>query len=164
MILVQEKRNSDVEIESYESPKGKFGGSDKLITIALKALRRPGEPRERFPFDFELAILPPGKIACPYHAHSAQWEFYFVVSGKGRIRDLDGWTNVAAGDAFIFGPGEAHQIANEGSEDFVYYVVADEPENESCHYPDSKKWLIHSGFGKRLVIKGEEVRYYDGEE
>lgn len=113
---------SDVAIESYESPKGKFGGSDKLITVALKKLRRPGEPGERFPFDFELAILHPGKIACPYHSRSAQWEFYFVVYGVGKVRDADGWTDVKAGDAFIFGPGEAHQIANEGSEDFAYYT------------------------------------------
>ena len=34
---------------------------------------------------------------------------------------------VNAGDAFFFGPGEAHQISNDGDEDFVYYVIADNP-------------------------------------
>ena len=36
------------------------------------------------------------------------------------------------GDAFFFGPGEAHQLANAGYEDFVYYVIADNPRGDSC--------------------------------
>jgi len=42
--------------------------------------------------------------------------------------------------------------------------VADEPEDECCHYPDSGKWLVSSGSGNRLLIQGQEVDYYDGEE
>jgi hypothetical protein len=45
---------------------------------------------ERHPFDIEICRIPPGKSHCPYHSHSAQWEFYHVVSGKGVVRQLMG--------------------------------------------------------------------------
>ena len=68
----------------------------------------------------------------PYHAHSAQWEFYLVVSGKGSVRHKDGKTEVVPGDAFIFGPDEPHQLSNPGQEDLIYYVIADNPIGESA--------------------------------
>src|SRR5204863_5736064 len=89
---------------------------------------------DRPPFDVEITRIFAGKRACPYHSHSAQWEFYHVISGKGAVRHKDGTTPIEAGDAFIFKPGEAHQLINDSSEDMVIYVVADNPMGESCHY------------------------------
>ena len=118
--------------------------------------------KERHPFDVEISRIPPGKSACPYHSHSAQWEFYHVISGRGIVRHCDGTTAVEAGDAFIFQPGEPHQLTNDGLEDLVLYIVADNPIGESCHYPDSRKWLVRSP-GRRLM-RSEALEYYDGEE
>src|SRR5262245_8009181 len=50
--------------------------------------------------------------------------FYLFISGQGRVRDKDGTWEVTAGDAFFFGPGEAHQLLNNGTEDFAYHVIA----------------------------------------
>jgi uncharacterized cupin superfamily protein len=109
--------------------------------------------------------VPPGKPAFPYHAHSAQWEFYLVVSGKGSVRHKDGTTEVGPGDAFIFGPDEPHQLSNSGQEDLVYYVIADNPIGESNYYPDSGKWKVNkSSAADRVVLKGKETDYFDGEE
>jgi uncharacterized cupin superfamily protein len=99
---------------------------------------------------------------CPYHSHSAQWEFYHVISGTGIVRDSDGRTPVEAGDAFIFGPGLAHQLINDSSADLVVYVVADNPIGETCHYPDSGKWLVRSP--ERALIRSGPLDYLDGEE
>jgi hypothetical protein len=33
---------------------------------------------------------------------------------------------------------------------------------ESCHYPDSKKWLVRSP--ARALIRSEPLEYLDGEE
>ena len=66
------------------------------------------------------------------------------------------------GDAFLFQPGEPHEIINDSSEDLVLYVVADNPLGESCYYPDSKKWLVRSP--ERKLIRSEGLRYYDVEE
>ena len=42
------------------------------------------------------------------------------------------------------------------------YIVADNPVGESCHYPDSKKWLVRSP--DRALIRSARVEYLDGEE
>jgi uncharacterized cupin superfamily protein len=88
-----------------------------------------------------------------------------VISGKGTVRHKDGRTEVVAGDAFIFGPDEPHQIINSGTEDLTYYVIADNPIGEAGYYPDSGKWKVNkSSAADRVVIKGEETDYFDGEE
>jgi len=117
---------------------------------------------ERHPFDVEITRIPPGKAPYPYHSHSAQWEFYHVIAGKGAVRDKDGTTAIEPGNAFIFPPDQPHQLINDGSEDLVLYVVADNPMSESCYYPDSKKWLVRSP--ERRLIRSEGLDYYDGEE
>lgn len=110
----------------------------------------------------EILRLAPGQTPYPYHSHSAQWEFYHVISGQGTARDEDGKTPIKAGDAFIYGPGEAHQLINDSSEDLVLYVVADNPIGESGYFPDSKKWLVRSP--ERRLFRGDALDYFDGEE
>jgi uncharacterized cupin superfamily protein len=88
-----------------------------------------------------------------------------VVSGKGSVRHKGGTTELVPGDAFIFGPDEPHQLINPGQEDFTYYVIADNPIGESAYYPDSGKWKVNkSSAADRVVIKGQETIYLDGEE
>src|SRR5262249_39652892 len=144
------------------SPKGKFGGVGKEISEALGRNPASTDLLERHPFDVEICRIPPGKMHCPYHAHSAQWEFYHVISGRGLVRHQDGTTSIETGDAFLFKPGEPHQLINNGSEDLVLYVVADNPIGESCYYPDSQKWLVRSP--ERKLIRSDSLEYYDGEE
>ena len=147
---------------TWSSPKGKFGGAGKQVSEELGRSPDSMDLRERHPFDVEICRLSPGKIHCPYHAHSAQWEFYHVISGRGTVRHKDGTTPIETGDAFVFGPGEPHQLANDSTEDLVLYVVADNPIGESCDYPDSQKWLVRSP--ERRLIRSEALHDYDGEE
>jgi uncharacterized cupin superfamily protein len=147
---------------SWSSPKGKFGGAGKEVSEELGRDPKSTDLMERHPFDVEIMRIPPGKTPCPFHSHSAQWEFYHVISGRGIARDKDGNTRLEAGDAFIFRPGEPHQVLNDGAEDLVIYVVADNPMGESCHYPDSDKWIVYSP--ERRLIRSEPFDYYDGEE
>ncbi len=52
-----------------------------------------------------------------------------------------------------------------GAEDLVYYVIADNPIGESGYYPDSGKWKVNrTSQADRVVIKGDETDYFDGEE
>src|SRR5690349_1101991 len=148
--------------ETWSSPKGKFVGSGKEVSEALGRIPRSTDLNERHPFDVEIARIPPGKAAYPYHLHSAQWEFYHVISGRGQARHQDGITPIGPGDAFVFKPDEPHQLFNDGSEDLVVYVVADNPVGESVYYPDSKKWGVRSP--ARRVLRSEPLDYYDGEE
>ncbi len=152
----------DVEELSWTSPGGKFAGFGKQISEALGRDRLSTDMLKRHPFDIEILRIGAGETPYPYHSHSAQWEFYHVISGKGVVRHEGGTTPVEAGDAFIFLPGQAHQLTNDGSEDLVLYVVADNPIGESTYHPDSKKWGVQSP--ERRLIRSDPIDYYDGEE
>ncbi len=152
----------DVPEMSWTSPKGKFGGFGRQVSEALGREAGSTDLIKRHPFDVELARLVPGQTPFPYHSHSAQWEFYHVVSGTGTVRHNEGMTPIEPGDAFIFKPGEAHVLINDGAEDLVFYCVADNPIGESCHYPDSGKHVVYSP--ERKMIRSEHLDYYDGEE
>lgn len=148
--------------EAWSSPKGKFGAASKSVSEALGRKPQSTDLNERHPFDVEILRIPPEKVPYPYHSHSAQWEFYHVISGHGSVRHQDGTASIEAGDAFLFKPGEPHQLINDSSEDLVLYVVADNPIGESVHYHDSKKWMVRSP--ERRVFRGEPLDPYDGEE
>jgi uncharacterized cupin superfamily protein len=147
---------------TWSSPKGKFGGAGKEVSEALGRKPQSTDLTERHPFDVEICRVPPGKTPYPYHAHSAQWEFYHVISGSGLVRHKDGTTPVEAGDAFIFKPGEPHQLTNNGAEDLILHVVADNPIGECYHYPDSNKWSVP--IPERRLVRCDALEYYDGEE
>lgn len=153
---------AQIEWLEQASPNGKFARAGRKISEALGRDRRSHDALQRHPFDVEITKLPPGKASCPYHSHSAQWEFYHVISGTGRVRHAEGTSAIEAGDAFLFKPSEPHQLFNDGREDLVYYVVADNPVGESCYYPDSNKWAVKSP--QYQLIRSDPLDYYDGEE
>lgn len=161
---MQKVNVNEIQERQRQSPNGNFARAAKDISIALGRDPESFDLRKRHPFDLALIRIPKGKALCPYHSHSAESELYLVVSGKGGIRDKEGTTTVTAGDAFFFGPGEAHQLSNAGEEDFVYYVIADNPRGDSCYYPDSRKFAVMKEGTNEVIVKGVETDYFDGEE
>jgi uncharacterized cupin superfamily protein len=153
---------NELEPLKWSSPKGKLAGEGVEISEALGRKRDSTDLLERHPFDVEILRIPPGKAPYPYHSHSAQWEFYHVVSGSGSLRHNEGTTRVVTGDACIFRPGEPHQFHNDGNDDLVIYVVADNPIGESCYYPDSNKWAVQ--MPERRIMRADALDYFDGEE
>jgi uncharacterized cupin superfamily protein len=154
----------NIREQERKSPNGKFHKFVQDISIALGRERDSLDLAKRHPFDLALVRIPKGKSYCPYHSHSAESELYLVVSGRGSIRDKNGKTEVGAGDAFFFAPGEAHELTNPGDEDFVYYVIADNPRGDSCYYPDSGKWAVATEGTDEVIVKGKEADYFEGEE
>lgn len=148
--------------EAWASPKGQFAGFGKQVSEALGRVPTSMNLLERHPFDVEILRVPPGTANYPYHSHSAQWEFYHVLSGTGMCRDDTGQTPIEPGDAFLFKPGEAHQLINNGSVDLVVYVIADNPIGETWYYPDSRKWGVP--IPKRRFLRSDPLDYYNGEE
>ncbi|EDY81877.1 conserved hypothetical protein [Verrucomicrobiia bacterium DG1235] len=153
---------NNLEEFGWTSPSGKFAGAGKQVSEALGREAASTDLDKRHPFDVEILRVPPGKEPYPYHSHSAQWEFYHVVSGCGKVRHLEGTDSISSGDAFLFKPGEPHQLINDSEQDLVVTVIADNPIGESCHYPDSGKWLVRSP--KSRLIRSEALDYYDGED
>jgi uncharacterized cupin superfamily protein len=158
------KKINSNELAEYKwsSPKGKFAGAGKELSEALGRIPTSTDLMERHPFDVEIVRIAPGMTPYPFHLHSAQWEFYHVISGTGTARDKDGSTPIGPGDAFLFKPNEPHQLINNGAQDLVLYVVADNPIGESVYYPDSQKWGVRAP--ERRVFRGEPLDYYDREE
>ena len=164
MCIMRKVNLKDVEEEERKSPKGNFHKFVKDVSIALGRDPDSLDLAKRHPFDLAMVRIPKGKSYCPYHSHGAESELYLVVSGGGSIRDKNGTTQVSAGDAFFFGPGEAHQLSNDGDEDFTYYVIADNPRSDSCYYPDSGKWAVQLEGVDYEIVKGKVTDYYGGEE
>lgn len=154
----------NVHERERQSPGGKFGARFKEISVALGRERYSLDLTKRHPFDLALATIPKGKSLCPYHSHSAETELYLVISGRGIIRDKDGNTEVGPGDAFMFGPGEAHQLSAAPDQDFAYYVIADNPRGDGCFYPDSGKYAVFVEGDEEIIVEGKEADYFKGEE
>jgi len=152
----------DITELTWSSPKGKFAGVGLQISEALGRKPQSTDLKERHPFDVEIMRIPAGKTPYPYHAHSAQWEFYHVISGSGKVRHKDGTDAIETGDAFIFEPDQPHQLINDGAVDLVMYVVADNPIGEYGYYPDSDKHIVRTP--ARKLLRSESLDYFDGEE
>jgi mannose-6-phosphate isomerase-like protein (cupin superfamily) len=155
--------NTDkLEEYGWQSPKGKFKGFGKGISEALGRDPKSLDAEKRHPFDVEILRIPAGETPYPFHSHSAQWEFYHVIAGRGKVRHDNGVSEIGPGDAFLFKPGENHQLINSSEDDLLIYVIADNPVGECFHYPDSKKWGVP--IPSREFLSGKSVDYYEGEE
>jgi mannose-6-phosphate isomerase-like protein (cupin superfamily) len=153
---------NQVEAEAWSSPQGKFAQTSRQISLALG--RDPkGPPEAQHPFDLEHVVVPPGKAACPYHAHSSQWEMFVFIAGRGQVRTPEGLIEVGPGDVALHPPGSPHQTINVGEDDLIYYIVADNPRGEAVYYPDSDKWMVPAKPRSQL-LRGAPLDYFDGEE
>jgi uncharacterized cupin superfamily protein len=115
----------------------------------------------------------PGKRAFPKHAHLANDEALFIVSGEGTLTVGEENTRVAAGDFVLLPSGaeHAHVLINDGDEDIVYLCISTMNAPEVVHYPDSGKLGVMESarkWGGENSISGfykyQKAGYYDGEE
>jgi uncharacterized cupin superfamily protein len=128
----------------------KYGAIGKDVSISLGREGDSTDLMKRHPFDVEISRIPPGRTNTIFHAHSAQWEFYHVIEGQGKVRDQSGLNPIEKGDAFLFKPGEAHQIINDSDADLIVYVVADNPISESLYLPDEDRWIVKSPMTQKV--------------
>lgn len=71
---------------------------------------------------YNLTIVPPGKVQCPFHAHRAEEEMFLILEGKGTLRFGDRIYPLRARDVIacpVGGAEVAHQIINTGEVDLV---------------------------------------------
>jgi uncharacterized cupin superfamily protein len=145
----------------WRSPKGRFAGASREVSIALGARRNTPTGLGGHPFDLEWGLLHPGECPCPFHSHSAQWELFIFLSGTAAVRTANGWSEVQPGDCVLHAPGQPHQFANRGNDDVEYLLIADNPLSEHWHYPDSGKWGLRA---PRMFFRAQTADYWDGEE
>ncbi|HEX6362954.1 MAG TPA: cupin domain-containing protein [Albitalea sp.] len=132
-----------------------WGARYQPLTPALDAL--PGR------LGMNLTRVPPGRTACPFHAHAREDEIFYVLSGRGVLRYGEALHELRAGHCIACpaGTGMAHQIANTSDdEDLVYLCIGPNDPHEVCTYPDSGKVLVRA---LKTVGRLQATDYMDGE-
>jgi uncharacterized cupin superfamily protein len=124
----------------------------------------------------QLHVVQAGQKAFPRHAHHANEEMFFVVSGSGTYRFGAEAKPIRAGDIIAAPPGNAetaHQILNTSDTELRYLAFSTRLDPDVVEYPDSNKFavasLVPEGGGllnAGLVFVGRKdsaVDYWDGE-
>lgn len=144
-----------------KSRSGRFQSSTKDISIALGAKANAIPADGGHPFDLQLRRVPPGAAVCPQHAHTLQWEMFVIIAGTATVRVSDETFVVGGGHVFLHRPGVAHQTINSGTEDLLFYVIADNHAADSTYYPNSNKWQMKP---QAKLFRMAETDYFDGED
>lgn len=121
---------------------------------------------------YNLTVLPPGKVQCPFHSHHGEEEMFFILEGEGELRFGDQRYPIGKHDVIACPPGGpevAHQIINTGTAVMRYLALSTLVDVEVCEYPDSRKMLVVTGRpdhpGIRKMFRAEStVEYYDREQ
>jgi uncharacterized cupin superfamily protein len=99
-----------------------------------------------------LIRVPPGKESCIYHAHAAEEEWIYILSGRGVAEIDDEEHEVGPGDFMGFPtPSVAHQLRNPFDEDLVYLVGGERRDMEVGEFPRLGKHAIRIGREAYLV-------------
>lgn len=120
---------------------------------------------------YNLTILPPGKVQCPFHVHHGEEEMFLILEGEGELRFGDKRYPIRKHDVIACptgGPEVAHQIINTGTTDLRYLALSTLVDVEVCEYPDSQKVSAVTGrrgeSEVRKIFRAEtNVDYYDRE-
>ena len=95
----------------------------------------------------------PGSFAYGYHYHETDEEVFYIISGTGIVRTINGDVTVKAGDAITFpaGPEGAHVIRNGSDTEKLVYIDFDTNNlPEIVHLPDTNQVMAYgkSHFGE----------------
>lgn len=120
---------------------------------------------------YNLTVLPPGKVQCPFHSHHGEEEMFLILEGEGELRFGDERFPLRKHDVIACptgGPEVAHQIINTGTTAMRYLALSNLSDIDVCEYPDSAKVLVVAGKpgepGLRKMFRAEStVDYYDRE-
>src|SRR5580693_4948308 len=109
----QNVRNAD-EVETREMIKGRHN----------MRLRQLGKPAGSRALGATLTEVAPGAVSFPRHAHHANEEAIYVLSGSGEARIGEERVAVRPGDwiALPAGPSHAHQMVNSSATDPLVYL------------------------------------------
>lgn len=147
--------------DERRSPKGMYHVFQKHISMALDGRKDQGPSGGGHPFDLAMARVPAGRKNWPVHRHSAQWEMYYVLEGKGRYFDGERWEEIEPGSVVMAPPGEAHQIESSADGELVYLVIADNPLSDHTTYPATGRVMLKPE--RKLMVEAPNG-YYEGHE
>ncbi len=120
---------------------------------------------------YNLTVLPPGKVQCPFHSHHGEEEMFLILEGEGELRFGEARYPLRPLDVIACPTGGAevaHQIINTGAVPMRYLALSNRSDLDACEYPDSGKISVVTGRpgvpGIYKMFRAEEtVDYYDRE-
>ena len=139
---------SEVEFDDVEE-NGVYTSSRGQISDHIGAKR----------LGYNLTVVPPGKVQCPFHNHHGEEEMFLILDGEGELRFGDKGYPIRKHDVIACPPGGpevAHQILNTGTTTLRYLALSTLVDVEACEYPDSRKVLIvvgHRGGDARTLAR-----------
>ena len=148
----------DVPQEDYSEPSGRYQvGAARSPRRSARAISATASRSS-----------PPGRARYPFHFHHGEEEAFYVLEGRGLLRQGDGegeeeLIELGPGDvvAFPAGTGIAHQFLNDGDVPFTYLAISNKVYSDVAEFPDSDKVLIRS---TRLIARRTpQLDYFDGE-
>ena len=124
----------------------------------LKLARDFGSTR----LGFHLEVMDPKTFSAPFHYHTDEEEFFYVIEGEAIIRHEGGFKRVGPGDLIFYGlgPSDVHQMYNFTDKPFRFLAVSNKSESDDCFYPDSRKRTSPEG----ILQDGHIVDYFKDEE
>ena len=150
--------SSDVPVETYKHEPGRFDAGSRELALVLGAKD----------LGYSVTQVNPGGRSCPFHFHHSEEEVFFVLEGRGILRQGDGrgpeeLIELRPGDcvAFPAGTGLAHQFLNEGDVPFVYLAMSNRNRADVAEYPDSNKVNIRAT--RMILRRTPTLDYHDRE-
>lgn len=140
------------ELQKVDTPKN-YAGSVARLSKKFGAKK----------LGFHIEIIDPQNFSAPYHWHSQEEEFFLVLEGEAIVRRNGEFRKVGPGDIIFYelGPETAHNMYNHTNKPFKMLAVSNnDPDNDICQYPDSKKISSENGFMQNGVV----VDYFKDEE
>ena len=141
-VLVRAADRAAIQEQSFRHPLNPRSEIHGYTLSRLCGLSRAG---------VNLIRIPPGKESYAFHAHLADEEWMYVLSGQGTLEVGDEALPVGPGDfaGFVAG-GKAHNLRNTGHEDLVYLSGGEHHEVEVADFPRHGKRAIRTAHGLTL--------------
>jgi len=123
--------------------------------VAGRAKRPLGDLFGLTRFGVNITRIRPGSESALRHAHSAQDEFVYILSGHPVLITGAGETPLAPGmcAGFKAGSGDAHHLVNRTAEDVVFLEVGDRTEGDDVVYPDDDMAAHLAPDGRRAFTR-----------
>ena len=148
----------DVPQEDFSEPSGRYEGAGREVAEVVGA-RALG---------YGVTAIAVGSRSHPFHFHHGEEEAFYVLEGRGVLRQGDGECEderieIGPGDVIAFpaGTGIAHQFFNAGDVPLVYLAISNKVHADVVEFPDSDKLLVRST--RMLVRRSPQLGYFDGE-
>jgi len=109
-------------------------------------------------FGANLVTLPPGCWASQRHAHSAEDEFCYILTGHPTLIDDGGEQALAPGSVMTHkaGDGNAHHLVNKTDQDVTFLVIGTRnPEADNVTYPDIDLKITANGTAARNFTRND---------